>query len=359
MHNRFDNLGKDIGMEALAPCGLTVIQDEIVPVARHADLRHEPAPGRGADRRRLGLLGRIAAVLCLIEIYSGAPDEDEALACVGKLIAFRQQRRRDARKKRRRTAHGHGRGNKRRTQAARFVRPFVWIITARRPTGVLAALAAIEVPGWLRGVYFGPGVLRRAGGRGRLGGLVGAGGLFRVGVIVAGELPRVRSTILVRLMAGGPLLPEAIADLEALPADAHERAVSGEILLRLRDAIRKKAKRTQEEQEFIVSTQSISEQLVERGRKAGLREGLREGRDKGLRKGRDEGKRSHARAMLRRVLAKRQLAPSRKDEAQIDGCDELRTLDRWIEQALTAESVGEALRVGAAPARRRRAARPS
>jgi len=342
MHNRFDNLGKDIGMEALAPCGLTVIQDEIVPVARHADLRHEPAPGRGADRRRLGLLGRIAAVLCLIEIYSGAPDEDEALACVGKLIAFRQQRRRDARKKRRRTAHGHGRGNKRRTQAARFVRPFVWIITARRPTGVLAALAAIEVPGWLRGVYFGPGVLRRAGGRGRLGGLDGAGGLFRVGVIVAGELPRVRSTILVRLMAGGPLLPEAIADLEALPADAHERAVSGEILLRLRNAIRKKAKRTQEEQEFIVSTQSISEQLVEKGRKAGLREG------------RDEGKLVHARAMLRRVLVKRQLAPTRKDEAQIDGCEELRTLDRWIERALTAESVGEALRVGGAPARRQR-----
>src|SRR4051812_45406831 len=98
MGNRFDQLGKKIGLRALAPSGLTVAQAEIPSNAHHADLRHEPDPTRQAERARLGLLGRIASVPCLIEIFSGTPDEEEALACLGKLIAFRQQRLREVSK---------------------------------------------------------------------------------------------------------------------------------------------------------------------------------------------------------------------------------------------------------------------
>jgi hypothetical protein len=331
VRNRFDQLGKKIGLEALGPSGLTVAHDEIAPDAHHADLRHEPDPARAAERVRLGLLGRIASILCLIEIYSGAPDEDEALACLGKLIAFRQKRRRDARKK------------KRKQLTETFVRPFVWIITAGRPTSVLAALAAIPAPGWPRGVYFSPGVLVDADGTCPAG-LDGAGGLLRVGIVVASELPRERSTILVRLMAAGPVLPGAIADLSALPEDAHEHAVASQILLALQHALGSKPKRTPEEQEFIVSMQNIAEKLVEKGRK----------------EGRDEGRLTQARAAVRRVLATRKLAPSPADEARIDACTDLVTLERWLDQALTARSPAEALRgsdAGTTRARRQRATR--
>jgi hypothetical protein len=92
MHNQFDQLGKKIGLRALGPSGLTVAQDEISSNAHHADLRHEPDPARGAERARLGLLGRIVSVLCLVEIFSSTPDEEESLGSLGKLIAFRQQR---------------------------------------------------------------------------------------------------------------------------------------------------------------------------------------------------------------------------------------------------------------------------
>src|SRR5271169_1591377 len=126
MGNPFDQLGKKIGLRALGPSGLTAVQHEIVSDAHHADLRHEPDPAREAERARLGLLGRLASVLCLLEIYSGAPDEDEVLACIGKLIAFRQQRRREARKKKKKSQ-----------QAETFVKPFLWIIAAGRPTAVL------------------------------------------------------------------------------------------------------------------------------------------------------------------------------------------------------------------------------
>lgn len=42
---------------------------------------------------------------------------------------------------------------------------------------------------------------------------------------MASELPWDRSTLLVRIMAAGPHLPEAMAELHALSPDAHERAV--------------------------------------------------------------------------------------------------------------------------------------
>ena len=57
--------------------------------------------------------------------------------------------------------------------------------------------------------------------------------LLRVRIIVANELPRDRSTLLVRIMAGGPVLPRAIADLVALPEDAYERTVAEDVLVQL------------------------------------------------------------------------------------------------------------------------------
>ena len=69
----FDQIAKKIGKEALDASGLTVVEDEISRGAQHADLYHEPDPRRQAERARLGLLGRIAAFRCLIEVYGHAP----------------------------------------------------------------------------------------------------------------------------------------------------------------------------------------------------------------------------------------------------------------------------------------------
>jgi hypothetical protein len=58
----------------------------------------------------------------------------------------------------------------------------------------------------------------------------------------------------------------------------------------------------------------------------------------------EKGQLVGARAALRRVLARRQLAPAPADEARIDSCDDLSTLERWHDQSVTAASVAEALR---------------
>src|ERR1700722_7395993 len=87
MHNPFDQLAKKVGKEALDASGYTIVQYEISREAQHADLRHDPDPARTAERARLALLGRIAEVLCLIEIFGHAPDGAEVRGCMSKHFA--------------------------------------------------------------------------------------------------------------------------------------------------------------------------------------------------------------------------------------------------------------------------------
>jgi hypothetical protein len=290
MRNRFDQLAKQIGQEALGPSGPTVAHDEISPETQHADLRHEPEPARKAERARLGLLGRIAAVLCLIEIYGHAPNAEEFRACLAKHIAFWQQRARKAR------AHNKQRKQKRQPPEA-FVEPSLWIIAAGAPTAILTKLRPRHARGWPAGVYFfGDDVLR-------------------VGIVVAGELPRDRSTLLVRLMAAGPLLAQAIEELSALPPNAHERVVAEQILVNLQHALGQQPRRTPEEQEFIVTMYKTWEE------------------------GRAE---TRADAVLT-VLRVRGIAVPEAVRKRILAQKDLQRLERWLERAAIAASVGEVI----------------
>jgi hypothetical protein len=62
-----------------------------------------------------------------------------------------------------------------------------------------------------------------------------------------------------------------------------------------------------------------------------------------IEKGQLEGRLTEARAALRRVLARRQLTPSKDDDARIEACADLATLERWLDRAVTAISVSDAL----------------
>jgi hypothetical protein len=298
MRNRFDHLAKQIGRKALGPSGPTVAHDEILPETQLADLRHEPDPARKAERARLGLLGRIASVLCLIEIYGHAPNAEEFRACLAKHIAFWQQRTRKARtdKKQRRA---------KRQPPKAVVEPFLWIITAGTPTAILTKLKLKAAPGWPSGVYFfGDDVLR-------------------VGIVVASELPRDRSTLLVRLMAAGPLLAQAIKELTALPPNAHERAVAEQILLDLQHSLGQQPRRTPKEQEFIVA----------------MHKSWEEGRAEARAEARAETRADDVLAVLR----VRGIAVPEAARKRILAQKDLKRLARWHERAIVATSLEEVI----------------
>ncbi|HWO17273.1 MAG TPA: hypothetical protein VNO30_00795 [Kofleriaceae bacterium] len=65
--------------------------------------------------------------------------------------------------------------------------------------------------------------------------------------------------------------------------------------------------------------------------------------DKGRSEGQLVGELAQARAALRRVLVHRQLTPSQDEDARIDACTDLETLERWNERAFTATSATDAL----------------
>jgi hypothetical protein len=60
--------------------------------------------------------------------------------------------------------------------------------------------------------------------------------------------------------------------------------------------------------------------------------------------GQQEGRLTATRASLRRVLAGRQLTPSKDDDARIDACTDLATLERWLDRAINATSISDVLK---------------
>jgi hypothetical protein len=319
MHNPLDQLAKRVGKEALDASGLTTIQREISRDAQHADLLHEPDPTRGAERARLGLLGRLASVLCLIEVYGHAPDGAELRACLTKHFAYWEERERKMRAQNKTRARNRKHRGKRLPSElpALEVKPFLWLIAAAVSAPMMRKLKLEPAAGWPPGVYF------------------FGDDLLRVGIVVASELPRDRSTLLVRLMAAGPLLPQAIAELAALPADAHERAVAEGIVVNLERVLGKKASRTPEEEEFIVKVQGTWKQAQEMGHSAGRAEGRNEGRNEG----RAEGE---ARALLT-VLRVRGIAVPDAVRERILAQTDLERLERWLAKAIVAVSVGDVI----------------
>lgn len=142
-------------------------------------------------------------------------------------------------------------------------------------------------------------------------------------------MPRERSTVLVRLMAAGPGLAQAIADLAALPADAHERTVAEGILVQLQRAIERKPSRTLEEEEFIVRMQSTWEKARE------------EGRDEGVTEGRKEGRAEEAARAVLTVLRARGISLPEEVRERILAQKDMELLERWLEKAAVATSAVE------------------
>lgn len=65
--------------------------------------------------------------------------------------------------------------------------------------------------------------------------------------------------------------------------------------------------------------------------------------EQGRLEGQLEARLEATRAHLRRILDRRQLAPTRAEDARIEACTDLATLERWLDRAVTAPRVADAL----------------
>jgi hypothetical protein len=143
------------------------------------------------------------------------------------------------------------------------------------------------------------------------------------GTVVASELPRGRATLLVRVMMAGPLLPDAIAELAALPEDALERGlVEGE----LADVVYRlgaKPSRTQEEEEIVAMVKGTFTEARKMERA--------------------EGRAEEAARNLLTVLEARGLAVPDAARERILAQKDPERLERWLAKAVVAASVADVL----------------
>jgi hypothetical protein len=191
-----------------------------------------------------------------------------------------------------------------------FVPPMLWIVAVAFSEPMLRRLTARSKAGWPPGVFF------------------HGEGVHRVGIVVANKLPRDRSTLLVRIMAAGPLLPGAIAELAELPEDAIERGLLEGAVVDWERALGKLSRTPAEEE--------IVEMLLER-----FTEARRMGRDEGRTEGRIEGEATARVRALLTVLRVRGILVSDADRERILAEKDPARLERWHERAILATSVAE------------------
>jgi hypothetical protein len=187
--------------------------------------------------------------------------------------------------------------------------PIQWVISSGRPDAGIKGLAFGPIPGGLPGIYESPP-------------------LHYTRLVVVSELPVTRDTLLVRLLGAGSTLRQAIAELQALPAEAAERRLVLPILVRFRLTVpTDPAQQTTDDQEFLMDTQDI----VEVWRQEAIEEGVKQGLEQGERK-----------------LLLRQLR--RRFGADVDGEIEHRVatastelVEIWAERVLSAATLAELL----------------
>jgi hypothetical protein len=179
--------------------------------------------------------------------------------------------------------------------------PIQWVISSGRPDAGIDGLGFRPMPGGRSGIYEGPP-------------------LQYTRLVVVSELPVARDTLLMRLLGAGSVLKQAIAELQALPAEAPERRLALPVLLRLGLSVpTDPAQQTSDDQEFLMNTEDI----VETWRREAMKDGERK-------------------------LLLRQLR--RRFGAEIDGETERRVtaasaeqIEVWAERVLSAATLAELL----------------
>ena len=292
MRTRYDHLDKKMIREALEGRYSVVTDAEVPAETRHIDVWATPLEEGASPPDYLGLLARITRGAVTVEFFHNTPSGDELAACLRKHGAFRRFL------------------SRRKTPPPL---PIQWVISSGRPDAGIEGLAFRPMTGWPRGIYEGPP-------------------LQYTRLVVVSEPPVSRDTLLVRMFGAGAVLRQAIAELQALPAEAPERTLVLPILVGLRLTVPSDpAEQTSDDQEFLMDTQEI----VELWRQEAVQEGVQQGLEQGVQR----GERKPLLRMLRRRFG-----------AEVDGEIERRVatasaeqIEVWAERVLSAATLAELL----------------
>jgi hypothetical protein len=258
-----DQFAKEYLQELLSPLGTVETAKELTAEVREIDILFHPATVNSEYAQTLGLLGKMATTVALIEPFRNAVSPEGIFSCVAKLLNKRVQVVRQASRE-----SQHLESNQ---------LPFLWILTPTASENLLNSfgfLRPVESENWERGVYF-------------------LSDVWRVGLIAIHQLPKVPETMWLRVLGKGRVQQEAIGQLTALPVDNPLRANALELLYvlqaNLQANLASNTEESQEDRELVMTIAPLFQEQLQAAQQQGIQLGLQQGLQQGLQEGRQEG----------------------------------------------------------------------
>ncbi len=260
---------------------------------------------------RLGLLGRITAERSVLEAFHQAPSAEAICDCLVKQRVVHSLRRREARR---------GDAKSEDNDTPTMVVPWLWLVCGGDPENARKGLGFQPLAGWPTGVYEAPTD-------------------YRMRMVVISQLPANYQTLLVRLMGKDQTLEHAVMDLRTQYSASWEAELIFPWVQRLHLTFQQDP--TQFDDEDREALMDIFEQTGKH-RNELKAEGFTEGLQVGIEKGIEKGTLDADRYALRLVLSARDISLSALDGARIEACDDISTLQRWLQNAAVATTAAEA-----------------
>lgn len=246
-----DQFAKEYLQELLSPLGEVETSKDVTAEVREIDVWFQPTSFEGEYVQSLGLLGKMAATVAVIEPFRNPVNPEGIFSCVVKLLNSmaklgRQTNREDQRLEERQL-------------------PRLWILTPTASELLLDSFG-FRVPeeseGWGKGVYFLTEV-------------------WRVGLIAIHQLPKGPQTMWLRMLGRGRVQEQAIAELSVLPVDHPLRTNALELLYILQANLQANTPPIppgdDEDQELVMAIAPLFQQHLEAAQQQGRVEGQEEG----------------------------------------------------------------------------------
>jgi Domain of unknown function (DUF4351) len=263
---------------------------KIVSETHEVDILFVPYEKVNKNLTALGVLGQIATHLCLIEPFRNSVQLNDVEDCIGKLIAFTQECRRQAKR------------GKQVLKRAEY--PQLWILSPTVSNRVIEHFGAVQEPIWPLGFYFSQSI--------------------RTALVAIHQLPVNEATLWLRLMGRDGVQRRAIAELLALPPSHPMKRRTMEHLAVLQISLNVGQNLTTDERALAMNLTPV----YEKWRQETLDEGQQRGLQQGLQLGRQDGEQS----LILRQLTRRVGIISSETRSQVEALS--------LEQL---ESLGEAL----------------
>jgi hypothetical protein len=254
----------------LETVGQVTSSRKVVSETREVDILFVPHDKAQTNLSALGVLGQIAAHICVIEPFRNAVQTQDVMSCVGKLIDFTEELRRKAKRESRTLPDSD--------------LPQLWILSPTVSQSMIARFVAVKQDSWPTGFYFLPDP-------------------FRTALVAIHQLPVNEATLWLRLMGRDGVQRRAIAELLALRPGHPMKRRTMEHLAVLQISLNVGQNLTTDERALAMNLTPVYEKW--------LQETLNEGKQRGLEQGLEQGLQQE-RSLILRLLSRKigEIAPT-------------------------------------------------